>query len=98
VRQSLEALDWLRAQGCEQIFFKYCSTFDSTAEGNIGPVADALAEALSVFDIKLEEEKTSSDGEDETTDDAPKKDITSGQKRKLRKSKDEKGRGHRRDR
>jgi len=46
VAQSLAALDWLRAQGCEQIFFKYCSTFDSTPEGNIGPVADALAEAL----------------------------------------------------
>ncbi|WP_121633855.1 3-oxo-tetronate kinase [Tropicibacter alexandrii] len=46
VRQSLEALDWLIAQGCEQIFFKYCSTFDSTPEGNIGPVAQALAERL----------------------------------------------------
>lgn len=46
VRQSLEALAWLQDQGCEQIFFKYCSTFDSTPEGNIGPVADALAEAL----------------------------------------------------
>lgn len=46
VRQSLEALQWLRAQGCTQIFFKYCSTFDSTPEGNIGPVADALALAL----------------------------------------------------
>ena len=46
VRQSLEALAWLQAQGCEQFFFKYCSTFDSTPEGNIGPVADALAEAL----------------------------------------------------
>ncbi|NNE54087.1 MAG: four-carbon acid sugar kinase family protein [Sulfitobacter sp.] len=46
VRQSLAALDWLRAQGCEQFFFKYCSTFDSTPQGNIGPVADALAEAL----------------------------------------------------
>ncbi|KKN51285.1 hypothetical protein LCGC14_0624460, partial [marine sediment metagenome] len=46
VAQSLAALDWLRAQGCTQIFFKYCSTFDSTAEGNIGPVADALADAL----------------------------------------------------
>lgn len=46
VARSLEALDWLRAQGCQQIFFKYCSTFDSTPEGNIGPVADALAEAL----------------------------------------------------
>ncbi|MCB1332880.1 MAG: four-carbon acid sugar kinase family protein [Roseivivax sp.] len=46
VAQSLAALDWLMAQGCTQIFFKYCSTFDSTPEGNIGPVADALAEAL----------------------------------------------------
>ncbi|MBF9058052.1 hypothetical protein HKCCSP123_02535 [Rhodobacterales bacterium HKCCSP123] len=46
VRQSLAALDWLRAQGCTQVFYKYCSTFDSTPKGNIGPVADALAEAL----------------------------------------------------
>ncbi|WP_299964059.1 3-oxo-tetronate kinase [uncultured Roseobacter sp.] len=46
VAQSLEALAWLRAQGCTQFFFKYCSTFDSTPAGNIGPVADALAEAL----------------------------------------------------
>lgn len=46
VKQSLAALDWLLAQGCQQIFFKYCSTFDSTAEGNIGPVADALADRL----------------------------------------------------
>ena len=46
VRQSLAALAWLQDQGCEQIFFKYCSTFDSTAEGNIGPVIDALADAL----------------------------------------------------
>ncbi len=46
VAQSLAALEWLRAQGCRQIFFKYCSTFDSRPEGNIGPVADALTEAL----------------------------------------------------
>ena len=46
VAQSLAALDWLRAQGCEQFYFKYCSTFDSTAEGNIGPVAEALADVL----------------------------------------------------
>jgi uncharacterized protein YgbK (DUF1537 family) len=51
VRQSLAALDWLRAQGCEQIFLKYCSTFDSTPEGNIGPVADALAEALEAYQV-----------------------------------------------
>ncbi|MBT5296062.1 MAG: four-carbon acid sugar kinase family protein [Octadecabacter sp.] len=44
--QSLNALDWLLAQGCEQIYFKYCSTFDSTADGNIGPVTEALADAL----------------------------------------------------
>lgn len=46
VADSLAALDWLRAQGCQQILFKYCSTFDSTPEGNIGPVAEALARAL----------------------------------------------------
>ncbi|MDE1161224.1 MAG: four-carbon acid sugar kinase family protein [Acidobacteriaceae bacterium] len=48
VAMSLEALTWLRAQGCRQILFKYCSTFDSTREGNIGPVAEALAQALGV--------------------------------------------------
>ncbi len=42
VRQSLAALRWLKAQGCKRFFFKYCSTFDSTARGNIGPVTDAL--------------------------------------------------------
>lgn len=46
VRQSLAALDWLKRQGCRQFFFKYCSTFDSTDEGNIGPVAETLADAL----------------------------------------------------
>jgi uncharacterized protein YgbK (DUF1537 family) len=46
VSQSLAALDWLREAGCRQFFFKYCSTFDSTDAGNIGPVADALLEAL----------------------------------------------------
>ncbi|WP_241068520.1 3-oxo-tetronate kinase [Achromobacter insuavis] len=46
VAQSLAALEWLRAQGVEQIYFKYCSTFDSTPAGNIGPVADALMTAL----------------------------------------------------
>lgn len=46
VKDSLLALDWLQAQGCEQIVFKYCSTFDSTKNGNIGPVAEALADAL----------------------------------------------------
>jgi uncharacterized protein YgbK (DUF1537 family) len=45
---SLKALDWLLRQGCTQIVFKYCSTFDSTPEGNIGPVGEALADALDV--------------------------------------------------
>lgn len=46
VEQSLAALAWLKAQGCRQFVFKYCSTFDSTPHGNIGPVAEALARAL----------------------------------------------------
>nr|WP_206541369.1 3-oxo-tetronate kinase [Shimia sp. SK013] len=46
VSQSLEALRWLQAQGAEQIVFKYCSTFDSTPDGNIGPVADAVRAEL----------------------------------------------------
>ncbi len=46
VGQSLKALAWLRARGVRQVFFKYCSTFDSTPAGNIGPVADALLDAL----------------------------------------------------
>jgi 3-dehydrotetronate 4-kinase len=46
VEQSLAAYQWLRDQGCTQFYFKYCSTFDSTARGNIGPVADALLDAL----------------------------------------------------
>lgn len=46
VDASLAALRWLQAQGVEQVYFKYCSTFDSTAEGNIGPVTDALMDAL----------------------------------------------------
>ena len=46
VADSLAALRWLRDQGCRQFFFKICSTFDSTREGNIGPVLDALVEEL----------------------------------------------------
>ncbi|WP_277961279.1 3-oxo-tetronate kinase [Pseudomonas sp. RIT-To-2] len=46
VEESLAALEWLRARGCEQIFFKYCSTFDSTAAGNIGQVSEALLARL----------------------------------------------------
>lgn len=46
VAQSLAALHWLRNAGAQQLFFKYCSTFDSTDRGNIGPVAEALLDAL----------------------------------------------------
>lgn len=48
IAQSLAALAWLKNQGCRQIIFKYCSTFDSTRDGNIGPVGEALAAALGV--------------------------------------------------
>jgi 3-dehydrotetronate 4-kinase len=46
VAQSLQALHWLKAQGARQIYFKYCSTFDSTPQGNIGPVTEALMDEL----------------------------------------------------
>ncbi|HAS6111186.1 TPA: 3-oxo-tetronate kinase [Vibrio vulnificus] len=46
INDSVAALKWLKANGCQQFYFKYCSTFDSTAEGNIGPVADALLAEL----------------------------------------------------
>ncbi|MDO8905241.1 3-oxo-tetronate kinase [Hydrogenophaga sp.] len=46
VAQSLSALAALRAAGARQVYFKYCSTFDSTPQGNIGPVTDALMAAL----------------------------------------------------
>ncbi len=52
VAESLAALRWLRQAGCRQFYFKYCSTFDSTPQGNIGPVAEALmAELGSNFTI-----------------------------------------------
>lgn len=46
VAQSLAALTALQEAGCVRFFFKYCSTFDSTDAGNIGPVGDALLDAL----------------------------------------------------
>lgn len=46
VADSLSALSFLQDIGCRQFYFKYCSTFDSTEQGNIGPVADALLDAL----------------------------------------------------
>ncbi|MFK7879061.1 3-oxo-tetronate kinase [Roseobacter sp.] len=36
------ALSWLQDSGAKRFFWKYCSTFDSTSEGNIGPVSEAL--------------------------------------------------------
>jgi uncharacterized protein YgbK (DUF1537 family) len=46
VSMSLKALAWLKDAGARQVLFKYCSTFDSTDQGNIGPVAEALLDAL----------------------------------------------------
>jgi uncharacterized protein YgbK (DUF1537 family) len=46
VEQALRACRWLRTQGARQIYFKICSTFDSTPAGNIGPVIEALMDEL----------------------------------------------------
>ena len=46
IADSQAALSWLAEHGCQQIVFKYCSTFDSTDSGNIGPVAEALMAQL----------------------------------------------------
>ena len=46
IEESLKALNWLKKAKCKKIIFKYCSTFDSTKKGNIGPVIDALMESL----------------------------------------------------
>ncbi len=48
VSQSLDGLAALRELGIDRFFFKYCSTFDSTEQGNIGPVAEALMDVLDV--------------------------------------------------
>ena len=53
VSESLQAARWLRAHGAAQIYFKICSTFDSTPAGNIGPVAEALADALSARSVAV---------------------------------------------
>lgn len=45
VRESLEAFAWLKEMGAKKLYLKYCSTFDSTPEGNIGPVVDAVLNA-----------------------------------------------------
>lgn len=46
--ETLQAARWLRQQGAAQLYIKYCSTFDSTPEGNIGPVLDALLEEYQI--------------------------------------------------
>jgi 3-dehydrotetronate 4-kinase len=48
VTRSLAAARWLRAHGARRVVFKYCSTFDSTPAGNIGPVVDALLDELAL--------------------------------------------------
>ena len=48
VRDSLEAFRYLRSHGARYLFFKYCSTFDSTEKGNIGPVTDAVLETFEI--------------------------------------------------
>ncbi|MFD4638165.1 3-oxo-tetronate kinase [Lentzea sp. NPDC058436] len=44
VAHTLHARRWLASQGADRLYLKYCSTFDSTDDGNIGPVADAVAD------------------------------------------------------
>jgi len=48
VAESLAALRWLQRAGMRQCYFKYCSTFDSTPAGNIGPVTEALMASLGI--------------------------------------------------
>lgn len=48
IAETSASLNWLLKHGCEQVYFKYCSTFDSKKEGNIGPVTDALMEKMGV--------------------------------------------------
>lgn len=49
VEKASTTFDWLRQAGAQRFFWKYCSTFDSTAEGNIGPVAEALITKLGAY-------------------------------------------------
>ncbi|MBT9369666.1 3-oxo-tetronate kinase [Rhizobium sp. CSW-27] len=48
VAEARAALAWLRSVGARRFYWKYCSTFDSTREGNIGPVAEALMADLGI--------------------------------------------------
>lgn len=53
VADSLAAIDWLEKQGAKHFYVKYCSTFDSTPKGNIGPICDAVMDALQVENTLL---------------------------------------------
>ncbi|WP_232666780.1 3-oxo-tetronate kinase [Pseudonocardia sp. TRM90224] len=53
VEQSCRALGWLQEHGAESTYFKFCSTFDSTPAGNIGPVLDALADEMAAPTVVL---------------------------------------------
>lgn len=48
ISETMAALHFLMRLGTEKFYLKYCSTFDSTAEGNIGPVADAVMDELGI--------------------------------------------------
>lgn len=48
VSEALCAFRWLREQNAGQLYFKYCSTFDSTPAGNIGPIADEVLGQLGI--------------------------------------------------
>lgn len=48
VQETMEAFAWMKELGVQQLYLKYCSTFDSTKEGNIGPVVDAVMDAYEI--------------------------------------------------
>ncbi|TWT55739.1 hypothetical protein KOR42_25500 [Thalassoglobus neptunius] len=48
IEESVASLNAMREAGIGRFYFKYCSTFDSTPQGNIGPVAEALMDELNV--------------------------------------------------
>ncbi|WP_309104213.1 3-oxo-tetronate kinase [Microbacterium sp.] len=53
VVESVAAARALRDAGARRLYQKYCSTFDSTDAGNIGPVADALLDQLASATISV---------------------------------------------
>lgn len=48
IAETRAAMAWLKAAGAQRFFWKYCSTFDSTSDGNIGPVSEALMADLGI--------------------------------------------------